>query len=108
MVLYGAWNLTFWGTVISILGRLFGYNNFGKLFGLMSFVNGATGLLNIPLNNWVVDDLDSRYWIVTVGQMVVVAPLFVYCFILWKRARENVEENVIRAAHGQDQLDQQP
>lgn len=89
--------------MIAIIGRLFGYANFGKLFGLLSFVNGATGLLNIPINSWVVDDLDSRYWIVTAGQIVLTAPLFFYCYVLWKRGRENVEENVIRAAHrGED------
>lgn len=97
MVLYGFVDAMVWGGVVSIIGRIFGYVNFGKVLGLLLFLCGAIGLLNIPLDSWVVDSLGSRYWIVTIGQLILSAPLYVYCYILWKREQKNVELNVIKS-----------
>lgn len=97
MVLYGFVDAMVWGAVVSIVGRLFGYNNFGKVLGLLLFLCGAFGLLNIPLDMWVVDSLNSRYWIIATGQLLFSAPLYVYCYVMWKREQENIELNVIKS-----------
>lgn len=95
MVLYGFVDAMVWNAVVSLIGRVFGYVNFGKVLGLLLFLCGAIGLLNMPLDTWVVNGLDSRYWIVTTGQIILSAPLYVYCYVLWRREQQNIEINVI-------------
>jgi len=54
-------NVGMWGLIYSYLSQKFGFDNYGKLLGVMSVTVAVVGLLQYPLTTLTLDYLDSNY-----------------------------------------------
>eukprot|EP01024_Parvocaulis_polyphysoides_P037683 TRINITY_DN33646_c0_g1_i3.p3 TRINITY_DN33646_c0_g1~~TRINITY_DN33646_c0_g1_i3.p3 ORF type:complete len:153 (+),score=31.86 TRINITY_DN33646_c0_g1_i3:790-1248(+) len=71
----------------SIVGSIFGFNNFGKIVGVKSFINGLVGFLQYPVLALVLGPLNGDFLYVNIAQAVVLAALIPFCvkMMMWAR-----------------------
>lgn len=79
-----------YSSYFAIFGGLFGFRNFGRLVAIDNTFNGLFGLLQYPLTYLAIHPLDGNFTWINVAQVVVLVPLFIFCFYMWRWEREDL------------------
>lgn len=79
-----------YSSYFAIFGALFGFRNFGKLVAIDNTFNGLVGLLQYPLTTLGLHALGGNFTAINVGQVVILLPLFAFCFFMYKWEREDL------------------
>ena len=69
---------------------LFGFRNFGRLVAIDNTFNGLFGLLQYPLTYLGIHALDGNFTVINIVQVVVLLPLFLFCYYMGKWEREDL------------------
>lgn len=92
-ILWAACRGTLYSSFYSIIGSLFGFGSFGRIIGISNGVTGLVGLVILPLTNFALGPLRSRFWILNVASAVLLLPLFGFCAVMWRWERRGVVEH---------------
>lgn len=79
-----------YSSYFAIFGGLFGFKNFGRLVAIDNTFNGLFGLLQFPLTYLGIHALDGNFTLINIGQAVVLLPLFIFCYFMWRWEREDL------------------
>ncbi|GAB4813661.1 hypothetical protein N2152v2_000707 [Parachlorella kessleri] len=79
-----------YSSYFAIFGALFGFRNFGRLVAIDNTFNGLFGLLQYPLTYLGIHGLDGNFTAINVAQVIVLLPLFVFCWYMYKWEREDL------------------
>ena len=79
-----------YSSYFAIFGGLFGFRNFGRLVAIDNTFNGLFGLLQYPLTYLAIHSFDGNFTVINVGQVILLLPLFVFCFYMWRWEREDL------------------
>ena len=83
----------------TIFGALFGFRHFGRMVAVDNCVNGAVGLVQLPLTSWGLHGLGGDFTAVNLIQAAVLLPLFAFCWCMRRWEREDLVP--IRPAEGE-------
>lgn len=89
-VLFAALRPFLFGSITAFLGRVFGFKNFGKLYGLKRIMGAIATFLGYPLQILTIHSLQNRYMYVNTGFVVIGFVFFTFPLFLWKRVFYNV------------------
>jgi hypothetical protein len=73
------------GSMAAYIGRLFGFKNFGKLYGLMRVMGSLAVSLEYPLQLLSIHTFEGHYRYVNLGFVFIGILLFIYPVFLWKK-----------------------
>jgi hypothetical protein len=79
-----------YSSYFAIFGALFGFRNFGRLVAIDNTFNGLFGLLQYPLTTLAIHQLDGNFTWINVAQVVVLLPLFVFVYYMYRWEREDL------------------
>ena len=79
-----------YSSYFAIFGALFGFKNFGKLVAIDNTFNGLFGLLQFPLTYLAIHAFNGNFTLINIGQVVVLLPLIVFCYFMYKWEREDL------------------
>lgn len=79
-----------YSSYFAIFGGLFGFRNFGRLVACDNTFNGLFGLLQYPLTYLAIHGLDGNFTWINVAQVILLLPLFIFCYYMWKWEREDL------------------
>ncbi|KAL4517173.1 hypothetical protein Ndes2437B_g06781 [Nannochloris sp. 'desiccata'] len=79
-----------YSSYFAIFGGLFGFRNFGRLVAIDNTFNGLFGLLQYPLTYLGIHALDGNFTVINIVQVLVLLPLFVFCYYMGKWEREDL------------------
>lgn len=79
-----------YSSYFAIFGALFGFRNFGKLVAIDNTFNGLFGLLQYPLTYFAIHSLDGNFTLINVAQVVILLPLFIFCYYMGRWEREDL------------------
>lgn len=79
-----------YSSYFAIFGGLFGFRNFGKLVAIDNTFNGLFGLLQYPLTYLAIHSFDGNFTAINVAQVIVLLPLFIFCYFMGKWEREDL------------------
>lgn len=79
-----------YSSYFAIFGALFGFRNFGRLVAIDNTFNGLVGLLQFPLTSLGLHALDGNFTAINVAQVILLIPLFIFCYFMYKWEREDL------------------
>lgn len=79
-----------YSSYFAIFGGLFGFRNFGRLVAIDNTFNGLFGLLQYPLTYLAIHAFDGNFTAINVAQAIILLPLFLFCFFMYKWEREDL------------------
>lgn len=79
-----------YSSYFAIFGGLFGFRNFGRLVAIDNTFNGIFGLLQYPLTYLAIHSFDGNFTAINIGQVIVLLPLFLFCYFMGKWEREDL------------------
>ena len=84
-ILYAVFRPFLFGSMAAYIGRLFGFKNFGKLYGLMRVMGALAVSLEYPLQVLTVRYFSGEYVYINCGFIGVGVLMFLYPVFLWKK-----------------------
>lgn len=78
-----------YSTFFTAAGTLFSYQNFGRITAVVSLCQSLTGLTQLPLTDFAIDTLEKDFTYIQIGEMVLVAFLFIPVMLMYRWERMN-------------------
>eukprot|EP00892_Ulva_mutabilis_P003134 jgi/Ulvmu1/12821/UM098_0002.1 len=66
-----------YSTFFTAVGTLFTYQSFGRVTAVISVIQALTGLTQLPLTDFAIEDLEKEFLYLHVGEIVLVTLLFI-------------------------------
>lgn len=89
-MLFAALRPFLFGSITAFLGRVFGFKNFGQLYGLKRIMGALATFLGYPLQVLTIHALHNRYVYVNSSFMAIGVVFFAFPLYLWKKVFYNV------------------
>jgi hypothetical protein len=91
VLMFFAWSAArylLYSSFFTIVGSLFSYGNFGRIFGLISVTAGLLGLLQLPLTSVAINELDRNFLPLQIGAGIVVLLLYIPAVFMYRWERQ--------------------
>eukprot|EP00164_Ancoracysta_twista_P005244 GFYU01007176.1.p1 GENE.GFYU01007176.1~~GFYU01007176.1.p1 ORF type:complete len:510 (-),score=153.01 GFYU01007176.1:138-1667(-) len=85
VIFYACWRTALFAFLFAYIGRVFGFEYYGILSGIVLAVSGVVGLLQYLIGDLVHQVLDHAYWQVNIAQLCSLVPVFLFAYYLRER-----------------------
>lgn len=76
-----------YSTFFTAIGTLFSYKNFGRITAVVSVIQALTGLTQLPLTDFAIEDLEKEFLYLHIGEIVLVVCLFIPATLMFRWER---------------------
>ena len=85
--LWAAARYLLYSSFFTIIGSIFSYRSFGRIVALISTAAGLLGLLQLPVTDVIVKDLDRDFLPSQIGSVVLVTLLYIPAVAMYRFER---------------------
>lgn len=77
-----------YSSFFTIVGSIFSYQSFGRIYGVISVTAGLLGLLQLPLTNLAINRLDRNFLSLQISAGIVVVLLYCPAILMYRWERQ--------------------